>query len=154
MTQPLDKLIKGVAGAIVLVVLFLVLSNWWGQFKTAAEAAKKASTETSSTPAPSTSPQGEGTKPAGSTATTEGAPTGESAPAETASQGGKGTVVVMIEGLNFREKADRGSKAIRALPKGEKVELLDTIDSWYQVKDKNGDIGWISSNPAYAKVAK
>jgi len=60
----------------------------------------------------------------------------------------------MIEGLNFREQADRGSKAIRALSKGEKVDLLETIDSWYQVKDKNGDIGWISSNPAYTKVAK
>ncbi|HET6350890.1 MAG TPA: SH3 domain-containing protein [Coriobacteriia bacterium] len=150
----LDKLIKGVAGAIVLVFLFLVMSNWWGDFKTASEAAKAAGTETSSTATPAAAPQGEGSKPAASTDASAGASAGDSTPSDTAAQASKGTVVVMIEGLNFREKADRGSKAIRALSKGEKVELLDTIDSWYQVKDKNGDIGWISSNRAYAKVEK
>ncbi len=148
MTLTLDKLIKGVAGAIVLAILLVVVLRWWGDYRLASTEARFPETTTT---APAAT-QGEGSE-------ATPAKTGEDSQKAESESGVKESentqvVIVQIEGLNFREKADRGSRAIRALSKGEKVQLLDTIDSWYQVKDADGSVGWISSNPAYSKIEK
>lgn len=126
MSTTTARILKGVAGVIVVVVLLIVVSNWWGQYKSASKAAKsKAQTETTGT--------------ASSTATkTAGARVG----------------VVLIEGLNFRQKPDSTSTTIRGFKKGEKVTIIKTEGDWYQVKDSKGVTGWVTSKSQYIKVTK
>ena len=86
-----------------------------------------------------------------STEATDSAANGEgSAAEETATK----TVIVVAEGLNFREKPDTGSKVIKKLKKGTSLELLETKTGWYRVKDADGDEGWVASGTQYSKLAE
>lgn len=62
------------------------------------------------------------------------------------------TVVVLIDGLNFRKAADPKAVAIRGLKKGEQLTLLEKSSGWYHVSDVNKVEGWVSANPQYLEV--
>lgn len=64
------------------------------------------------------------------------------------------TVVVLIDGLNFRKKPQTEAESIRGLKKGDKLLLVAKQDDWYQVKDSKGTVGWVAAKPQYVKVEK
>ncbi len=56
----------------------------------------------------------------------------------------------VIYGVNFRSSPSTSSKVYRMLKKGETVQVLSQVNSyWLKVKDKNGQVGYISSSSKY-----
>lgn len=121
------RLIKGTLGVIVVVVLVITVSNWWGDYRR--EAAREPGTVATGTV--------ESTK-------TSGASSGASAT----------VVVVLIDGLNFRKKPASDAATIRGLKKGEKLILVSTAADWYQVKDSKGTVGYVAAKPQYVRVGQ
>ena len=138
------KIAKAVLGIAVVLVLFLIVANWWGDYRGAAAGAKagKGSTATSSTVTGGTSVSPESGMGNDSGATAGGT----DAPPQ--------VLIVSVDGLNFREQPDGQSKAIRGLSKGERVTLVATQGDWYKVEDSKGVIGYITSNPTYTEKPK
>jgi uncharacterized protein YgiM (DUF1202 family) len=131
----LAKILKGVAGVIVLLVLFSTINRWWGEYRSATTESAIGTTTSTAPPA------GEGEKEP----VEEPAGEGESKPATK-------TVVVLTEGLNFRVDPSRDAKVIRGLGKGEEVTLLKTENGWHQVQTEDGTRGWISADSTYSEV--
>jgi SH3-like domain-containing protein len=121
----MGKVVRALAGLIVLLFLVVTVNGWWTEYKKATP--PRASIETSAT--------------ADATAT--------AAPADT----GK-TVVVLTDGLNFRENPDATGASIRGLKKGETFILVAQNATWLQVKDPAGKVGWVNNNPQYIKISK
>jgi len=60
----------------------------------------------------------------------------------------------VVAGVNFREKPSTSGKIIRLLKKGEPLWVLDRTNAyWYQVMDKNGVTGFVSSNAKYVETS-
>jgi cell wall-associated NlpC family hydrolase len=56
-------------------------------------------------------------------------------------------------GVNLRSAPSTSSTILRALPKGEKISVLDTSGgSWFKVRDSRGTVGYISSSSKYTKA--
>jgi uncharacterized protein YgiM (DUF1202 family) len=64
------------------------------------------------------------------------------------------TVLILTDGLNFREKPDATGATIRGLKKGEKFVLVSKSGSWLQLQDASGQAGWVNNNPQYVKIEK
>jgi len=120
-----NRFIKGTLGVVVVLVLLVMVSNWWGDYKR--EAAR----------------QPEKT----ATSTVESTKTSGASKATTAS-----VVVVLIDGLNFRKKPAADAATIRGLKKGEKLALVSKAADWYQVKDSKGTVGYVAAKPQYVRV--
>ncbi len=57
-------------------------------------------------------------------------------------------------GVNMRASASSSSKIYRMLKKGEQVQILSKVNSnWYKVKDKNGKVGYVSTNSKYLSLS-
>ncbi len=128
------KIVRAVLGLAVVGVLVFVLRGYWTEYKAAAPsktAETTASVDASGAP---------GTKPA------------EPSPADQLAQ--NATVLVIIEGLNFRKQPDATGESIRGLKKGERLILVSTNNTWLQVQDTSGNVGWITNNPQYVKIEK
>ena len=121
------RLVKGILGVIVVVILFITVSNWWGDYKR--EAARQPGKV--------------------STSTVESTKTSGASNASTAS-----VVVVLIDGLNFRKKPAADAATIRGLKKSEKLTLVSTTADWYQVKDSKGTVGYVAAKPQYVRVGQ
>lgn len=60
----------------------------------------------------------------------------------------------IVSGVNMRAGSSTDSRVIRMLKEDEKVTILDQVNSyWYKVRDKNGDVGYISTSSKYIKVS-
>ena len=57
------------------------------------------------------------------------------------------TVVVVLDGVNFRESPSNGSTVISALKQGATLTWLATEGRWYKARDPQGRMGYISANP-------
>lgn len=134
-----QKIIRAVAGILVLVVLGVLVRNWWTDYRVAAERRAVAPTDTTRTPDATASP---------------GAQKGEGTKSKTKSTAKQATVVVLIDGLNFRSAPKDDADPIRGLDKGERLELLGSREGWYQVRDSDGQAGWVSNNPSYTKTER
>lgn len=119
------KVMRALGGLIVLVVLVVTVNGWWADYKKATPKAN----------------------PGVSTATVDATPT--AAPADT----GK-TVIVLTDGLNFREQPDATGASIRGLKKGETFVLVGVNGSWLEIKDASGKTGWVNNNPQYVRIEK
>lgn len=121
------RIAKGILGIVVILILFSVVTRWYGDYRDTVKA----------------SPQQAG----GNTS-----PAGESETTGTTKPSGK-VVVVLTNGLNFRDQPSRedGNK-IRGLKKGERLTLIKAKSGWYYVEDKSGARGWISSSKSYTKI--
>lgn len=128
MSNTTVRLIRGVTGLVVVAVLLIVVTNWWGDYKHAA----------------SRVPSRVATSTADATGTVSG-------PNVTST---KRTATILIEGLNFRKQPQSGSPTIRGLKKDETLAVLTTKGDWYQVKDSNGVVGWIAAKSQYVKLGK
>lgn len=128
------KAARAVAGVIVLFLVVAVVSTWWGDYrdKTANGSGSKSATSTAE-PGKEEPKNGEGTKPG-------------------ASKPKPKTIIVLTDGLNFRERPSQGANAIRGLDKGEKLTLIKKEGDWYNVQDAKGIKGWISASPTYTKI--
>jgi SH3-like domain-containing protein len=118
------KVIRALVGLAVLVILLVVVNGWWADYKNATP--KSGSAETTSTAvAPETAPPAAGP-----------------------------TVLVLTDGLNFREKPDATGASIRGLKKGETFVLVSQSGSWLELSDAAGQIGWVNNNPQYVRIEK
>lgn len=60
----------------------------------------------------------------------------------------------VVNGVNFRVKPSIEGNTIRTLKSGEAAVLLARVNVyWYKIKDRNGRIGYVSSNPKYVKTS-
>jgi len=121
------RLVKGAIGLIIVIVLAMMVFNWWGDYKTAA----------SKLPSKAT------------TGTVDASGTASGSSASTTTVG-----VVLIEGLNFRKQPDSAADTLRGFKKGEKVTIIRKKGEWYMVKDSKGVTGWVAAKPQYVKVEK
>lgn len=134
------KTVKAAAGVIVLVIILVMVLNFFGDFRSAGKGDTGASQESSGT--------AEGTK-------TPDSPAKEGSDGNTsAAQPSIGTVTVVVDGLNFRVSASRDADLIRGLDAGEKLSLLAEEDGWLKVKDNSGKVGYVSSSTQYTTIAK
>lgn len=129
------RILRAIAGVIVLVVLIFMVNRWIGDYR-GAKPDGAAHRESTSTTEPAK-------KPASKTAT---AP---ASPKKVAQH-----VQILMDGVNFRTKPDSAAEVIRGLNEGEKLTLLKKQDNWYYCQDADGKKGWLSANSSYAKVVK
>jgi hypothetical protein len=84
----------------------------------------------------------------GSVETTATAPPADAAPAAGP------TVLILVDGLNFREQPDATGANIRGLKKGETFILVSKTGSWLELQDASGQNGWVNNNPQYVRIEK
>jgi uncharacterized protein YgiM (DUF1202 family) len=122
-------IIRMAAPWVVLAILLLIVMNIFGQFNAAQDRAEHTVTNDNVAVAP-----------------------GPSAPSKTASSGAAAsakapTVVVIMDGVNFRESPKNSSTVIEAMKQGASLTWLATEGNWYRAKDAKGRTGYISANP-------
>lgn len=145
-----SKLVKAAVGVVVIAVLFAVVTNWVGDYRAATD--NKQST---------TDQNGSGST-GGSEATTTPAVQSDSASKDSEKSTANDApeppspeiLVVAVDGLNFRAEPTGQARAIRGLSKGEKLTLLATQGDWFKVRDPQGVVGYVTSNPTYTDPAK
>lgn len=132
------RLGRAIGGVLLLVVVLAFVLNWFGDFRSATSGTDAGQgAETTSTAEPTSTPEaGEG----------EGA-----APTSPAAGAGK-TVVVLVDGLNFRSLPSRDGELIRGLDANEKLTLLGEESGWLKVKDSQGVEGYVSASAQYTRV--
>jgi hypothetical protein len=140
-------MIRAGAAVIALLIVVLVVSNWWEEYRAAMRTGN--GTESTATVEPGVESEEE--------TATEDAETEEKPPAtpsapESGEAGTGKTVVVVVDGLNFRVAPERDAKLIRGLPAGTKLVHLETKDDWHKVKDANGVVGYVSASTQYSRL--
>jgi len=64
-------------------------------------------------------------------------------------------VIEVVKSVNFRQAPSTDGKQIRLLKAGERLEVLGRPSAnWYQVKDKSGKTGYVSSSTTYVKTVE
>ncbi len=129
-----DRVVKPAAALAVLGIILLLVMSWWSDYKTP-DAVDLG--ETTST-VEATGTAGEGTE----------TPEGEQAEPE-ASQG---TVIVLVNGLNFRAQPTSDAELIRGLAVDTKLDFLGNQAGWYKVRDADGTVGYVSSSAQYTRL--
>jgi hypothetical protein len=125
----LSKLVRGLIGVVVVVVIIFTINAWYTDYKKAsakseAVAAAKAKSSTSKD-------------------TTAVVPV----------QGQK--VAVLADGVVLTSQAATGTKPVRALKKGETLLLVGiTSNNWLQLRDAKGKFGYVANNATKVKVQK
>lgn len=135
------KLTRAAAGVLVLFVLLLMVSNWWGDYRSASggDDGEPAANESTATPDATGTPSPE----------SNGEGSGETSPAD--APAGK-TVVVLVDGLNFRTTASRDGELIRGLDADERLTLLGEESGWLKVRDSAGVEGFVSASSQYTRT--
>lgn len=135
-----QKLVRAAVGVVALLLLVFLVGGWLSDYRRAAEQQRVAPRPDNRTREQTATPSDAG---------------GEEATAPAAKKdAGDATVVILIDGLNFRPEPDEDASPIRGLDKGERLDLLSTRKGWYEVRDEDGERGWVSSNPSYTKTER
>jgi hypothetical protein len=123
----LGKVVRGLVGLAIVIVLLVTVNAWLRDYKVASRAkAKRSSTATSST---------------------------VEATAVVPVQGE--TASILAEGLTLQSTAATGTKVMRPLRKGEALPLVGiTASNWLQLKDKNGKLGFVPNDARTIRVEK
>ncbi|MFD2672241.1 C40 family peptidase [Marinicrinis sediminis] len=80
----------------------------------------------------------------------EPAPTAPSEPSDSTSGSDSGEIV---RSVSFRKGPSTSDARIRYLQTGEQVQILSQVNEyWYQVKDRHGTVGYVSSSASYMKT--
>ncbi len=132
--SPSGKAIRGVAAVIFLFVVLMLVMNYWGDYRSTKRGNGDSQETTSSAEATGTADDGSGETG------------GDAAEAR--------TVLVLTDGLKFREKASRDAKMIGQLNEGDRLDYLGTEDGWYKVRAQDGTEGFVSTNDQYSKLEK
>jgi uncharacterized protein YgiM (DUF1202 family) len=128
------NVLKGIVGVVLLLILVSTVNRWWGDYRTSAQVAP--APESTATPT-----GGEGSQDSTTEASGDESKTDE-----------RKKVVVLTNGLNFRETASRDGKVIRGLDKDDELVLIKTEDGWHHVEDSEGVKGYISASETYSEV--
>jgi len=59
---------------------------------------------------------------------------------------GDPTVEVQSSAVNIRAAATTSSKIITTVKRGEKLKVTDKTESWYKIKTKSGQTGWVHAS--------
>ncbi len=143
MNTAMVRLLKAAAAVAVLFVILILVLNWWGDYRDSSAPVTQeetaGSTDATETPAGETTGGG------------EDAAVDESVeqPAEEPSQG---TVVVLVNGLNFRSAASGSSELIDGFADGVELDYLGTESGWYKVRDSQGRVGYVSAGEQYTRL--
>ncbi|MDZ4065047.1 MAG: SH3 domain-containing protein [Coriobacteriia bacterium] len=124
------RLLRVVAAVVALALVAIFVMSYWGHYRDATEPAR------------------ESTATVGSSESTGGDDLGKSSAGEADSQ----TVLVLTDGLNFRESPTKDGKLIRGLEKGDKLTYLETDGDWYKVRASDGAEGYVTSSDTYTKL--
>jgi cytoskeletal protein RodZ len=125
----LSKIIRGVIGLIVVVVIAVTINNFYGEYKVASRAAARAAASSTDT---------------SSTATTQ---------TVVPVQGQH--VAVLVGNLPLSSQAATGTKTVRVLKKGEQLLLVGvTANNWLQLRDAAGKLGYVANLSTNVKVQK
>ena len=62
-----------------------------------------------------------------------------------------GTIVVLVDGVNFREQPSGSARIINALRGGTKLTFIEEQGSWYHASTSDGVSGWLTSSSQYVK---
>jgi len=132
------KAVKAVIAIVLLVVVVMVVLSYYGTYRSSS-ASTGESTETTGS--------AEATASGEATQSPEGGEA-EAAPAD------NGTVIVLIDGLNFRTEPSKGGDLIKGLDEGTKLAYIETSDGWFKVRTSDGKVGWVSASEQYTKLQK
>lgn len=126
------RVVKALLGLVVLGGIVWVVYTWWTEYEAASSPSGNGSTTTTeSVPATNTGNPAEQVQPTTPTSL--------------------GTVLILADGLNFREQPTTAAASLRKLSKGERLTLLVDKGSWLQVQDATGMTGWIANSPQYVQ---
>jgi uncharacterized protein YgiM (DUF1202 family) len=76
---------------------------------------------------------------------------------ETGGEGGVAVgsgVVVLVDGLNLRERPSTGSPVVKRLNAGQRLLLLEEGAGWYRVRDMDGSEGWVAAGGSYTRLER
>jgi uncharacterized protein YgiM (DUF1202 family) len=122
------------------VILVVMVFRWVGDYRENAAKQRAAAASQEQTPTPEPAEKGSGSASGGDAKTTD-------------KTSAKPTIIIVdIEGLNFRPKADPKAKPIRGLSKGEELTLIAQKDTWYHVKASDGTKGWVTAAQGYTSI--
>lgn len=62
-----------------------------------------------------------------------------------------GTIVVLVDGVNFREHPNGSARIISTLPKGTKLTYVAQQGSWFNATAPDGAKGWLTASPQYVE---
>ena len=131
--NPTTRLFQAIAAIVGLMIIVMLVLSYWGNYRSSTDS--DSSAETTATIEATATPDGEGEQSA------------EGDEAEPAT-----TVVVLIEGLNFRTAPSRDADLIRGLSKGDRLLYIATEDGWYKVKTEDDKEGYVSSSSQYTEL--
>ena len=137
MKQSETKVVRAIAGIVVLLVLAWIVNGYIGEYRESSGSEEPAPQESTAT-APPEETGGEPADP------------GRTPSAEPASS--NGSVIVLIDGLNLRKEAKTDSPTLGGLKEGDKLTLIGQTEGWYEVQTSDGSRGWVSANPSYVKI--
>jgi len=143
--SPGPALLKPVIAIIVLFVVLMLVLSYWGEYRSTGDAQGQGET-TGTVDATGTAGAEAGDEP---TQSGEGESGDSSVPDTTESLG---TVVVLIDGLNFRTGPSREADLIQGLDRGTQLTHLGTEDGWYKVRTNDGTEGYVSASPQYTQL--
>ena len=69
----------------------------------------------------------------------------------TAKPVGGGTLVILIDGVNFRQQPSGSARILRTLNKGTKLTFIEQSGSWYHGATPDGVRGWLTNSSQYVK---
>jgi uncharacterized protein YgiM (DUF1202 family) len=128
---------RGAAALVALAIVAVMVFGWWGDYRAATGGGGGAGEETSTV------------EP---TATTDPAAPVPEEPADGGPAATGRTVVVLVEGLNFRTGPSRDTALIKGLARGVQLEHLGTAGGWHHVKDSEGAVGYVSASEQYTEL--
>lgn len=141
-----NRVVRGVAGILVMWVILAVAIGYVSDFRRASRVDKSkpaaVSEEQTSTP----SPDGDGEEGGDESEVEESA-------ADKAAKT-PDTLKVKIDGLNLRSGPEQEAKSLEGLDKGDELTVIGESDGWYEVKSADGTQGWVSSNPSYTEIER
>lgn len=136
------RAIRAVLGLIGLVVIVALVWGWLADYRSdSGETAGNGETTATVEPTPTV----EGTDPEAETQ-------GESPDPEPGAEATGRSVVILIEGLNFRRQPASDGELIRTFPRGTRLEHIATENGWYHVRDDNGVEGYVSASGQYTEL--
>lgn len=141
MNKALERLLRGAAAVAVLLVILMLVLDWWGDYRTGSPAVTPAESSEESTATPEGEAPAEGEEPAVDESVEQ--------PAEEPAQG---KVVVLVNGLNFRAGPSGSAELLDGFADGIELDYLGTESGWYKVRDSEGRVGYVSAGEQYTRL--
>ncbi|MDI6693062.1 MAG: SH3 domain-containing protein [Anaerosomatales bacterium] len=134
-------LVRAVAAVTALVVVAWMVLGAFASYRDAVSRSQRGSRESTQSPSQDAT---DAANPA------TGSPSQETAGEEGPAAGV--AVVVLIDGLNLRERPSTGSAVVKRLTAGQRLLLIEKGQGWYHVRDVDGSEGWVAAGGSYTRL--